>query len=51
MGLKALKHSLALTFAFAAIVPIIIVSILVLNHLVVDNIKEIEKRTCCWPRQ
>ncbi len=44
MGLKPLKHVLAITFAFAAIVPLVIVSILVINHLTVDNIREIEKK-------
>ncbi len=44
MGLKPLKHLLAFTFAFAAIVPLVIVSILVINHLSVDNIGEIEKK-------
>ncbi len=44
MGIKSLKHSLALTFVFTAIVPIVIVSILVLNHLSEDNILQIEKK-------
>ena len=44
MGLKPLKNLLALTFAFAAIVPLLIVSILVINHLAVDNIEEMEKK-------
>ncbi len=44
MGLKPLKNLLALTFAFAAIVPLLIVSILSINHLAVDNIGEIEKK-------
>ncbi|MBE9521359.1 MAG: PAS domain-containing protein, partial [Proteobacteria bacterium] len=44
MGLKPLKRILALTFAFAAIVPLLIVSILSINHLAVDNIGEIEKK-------
>ena len=44
MGLRPLKKLLALTFAFAAIVPILIVSFLVINHLAVDSIQEIEKK-------
>jgi hypothetical protein len=44
MGIKRLKHSLALTFVFIAIVPIILVSLLVLNHLSRDTIKEIQNK-------
>ena len=44
MGIRRLKHSLALTFVFAAIAPIVIVSILVLNHLSGDNIEEIKNK-------
>jgi PAS domain S-box-containing protein len=50
MGIKSLKHSLAFTFVFTAIVPIVIVSILVLNHLSVDNIGEIQKKNLLLAR-
>ncbi len=44
MGIKSLKHSLAFTFVFTAIVPIVIVSFFVINHLSVNNIEEIQKK-------
>ena len=44
MGIKPLKNTLALTFVFTAIVPIVIVSLLVLNHLSSDNIAVIQKK-------
>ena len=44
MGIKPLKYSLALTFVFTAIIPVVIVSLLVLNHLSSDNIEEIQNK-------
>ena len=50
MGLKPLKHSLALTLAFAAIVPLLVVSVFALNHLAADNIEQIEKKNLLLAR-
>ena len=50
MGIKRLKHSLALTFVFAAIAPIVIVSILILSHLASDNINQIKKQNLLLAR-
>jgi PAS domain S-box-containing protein len=50
MGLKPLKHTLALTFAFAAIIPLLVVSFFVLNHLAVDNIEETKDKNLMLAR-
>ena len=50
MGIKRLKHSLALTFVFTAIVPIVIVSALVLNHLSFDTIEDTKNKNLMLAR-